>query len=341
MTRHRLRNAAILIASLDAHSADALLDEMTPEAAAQVRNAVMELEDIDPAEQQQIIRDFVAHHPRSAATRVATVELDPSLAERLQTHGAEPAAARPRGTPPGGATPFGFLEQIDAADLAIWTVFVADYLVFLYRARDRRAYVRTHIVELVAIIPFNALFKGLRALRIFTIFRSARAFQAVRLLRLFVSFGRTHRYIDRFFRRHNFHYILFFTTSTILLGAVAVGHFENMGFNDSLWWAFVTATTVGYGDIAPVSGGGRIVAVCLMLVGIGFISTLTGTIASFLVCPEADDDAPEMPRNEFVALAIRKLGNFENLSSDEVRDICTVLVSLKSGADGANAGAKR
>ncbi len=232
-------------------------------------------------------------------------------------------------------------SMIDAADLAIWTVFVADYFVFLYRARDRRAYVRTHIVELVAIIPFNALFKGLRALRIFTIFRSARAYQAVRLLRLFVSFGRTHRYIDRFFRRHNFHYILFFTTSTILLGAVAVGHFENMGFNDSLWWAFVTATTVGYGDIAPVSGGGRIVAVCLMLVGIGFISTLTGTIASFLVCPEADDDAPEMSRNEFVALAIRKLGNFENLSSDEVRDICTVLVSLKSGADGANAGAKR
>lgn len=118
MTRHRLRKAAILIASLDAHSADALLDGMTPEAAAQVRNAVMELEDIDPAEQQQIIRDFVAHHPRSAATRAAAVELDPSLAERLQTHGAEPAAARPRGTPSGGATPFGFLEQIDAADLA-------------------------------------------------------------------------------------------------------------------------------------------------------------------------------------------------------------------------------
>ena len=51
--------------------------------------------------------------------------------------------------------------------------------------------------------------------------------------------------------------------------------------DDALWWAFVTSTTVGYGDISPSTGAGRIVAVILMLMGIGLVSMLTGTIATY------------------------------------------------------------
>jgi voltage-gated potassium channel len=64
-----------------------------------------------------------------------------------------------------------------------------------------------------------------------------------------------------------------------------------------------------------------------MLVGIGFISTLTGTIASFLMAPAPEPEAK--PKNEFLELAIRRLENFENLSSEEVREICAVLQGLK------------
>ncbi len=58
-------------------------------------------------------------------------------------------------------------------------------------------------------------------------------------------------------------------------------YYEKMTFPDALWWSYVTATTVGYGDLSPVSTGGRIIASLLMLTGIGFLSLLTGTIASF------------------------------------------------------------
>ena len=130
-------------------------------------------------------------------------------------------------------------------------------------------------------------------------------------------------YVQRYLRIENYPLVL----ATVLIGAAAVRYFEQMGFYDALWWAFVTATTVGYGDISPSTAGGRIVAIMLMLVGIGFISTLTGTIASFFVAPAPEPEAK--PGNEFLALALRRLEDFQNLSPEEVREICAVLQGLK------------
>ena len=71
----------------------------------------------------------------------------------------------------------------------------------------------------------------------------------------------------------------------MLISSVAISYFENMSLIESIWWSFVTATTVGYGDISPVSLGGRIIASMLMLVGIGTIGMLTGTIATYFLNP--------------------------------------------------------
>ena len=57
-----------------------------------------------------------------------------------------------------------------------------------------------------------------------------------------------------------------------------------------MWWAVVTVTTVGYADIYPRSVGGRLVAMALMMVGIGFIAVLTATVASFFVKTDREDE---------------------------------------------------
>ena len=55
------------------------------------------------------------------------------------------------------------------------------------------------------------------------------------------------------------------------------------GFRDSLWWAVVTVTTVGYGDVVPTSSGGRIVGALLMLAGVSAIPITTSVVVSGFV----------------------------------------------------------
>src|SRR5436853_326114 len=81
-------------------------------------------------------------------------------------------------------------------------------------------------------------------------------------------------------RHRQFHYVALTTIVVIALGAIgifAVEHGENKAIGslgDAFWWAIVTTTTVGYGDVSPVTTEGRLIAVALMVVGIGFIGVL-------------------------------------------------------------------
>ena len=95
MSNRCLRRAAILIASLDTDSADALLDEMSARRGSVVRNAVMELGDIDIVEQQEVIEQFVGPQPSEPGPPVDGVELDPELAKRLADTDATISRDRP------------------------------------------------------------------------------------------------------------------------------------------------------------------------------------------------------------------------------------------------------
>ena len=95
------------------------------------------------------------------------------------------------------------------------------------------------------------------------------------------------------------------TVMALGLGALAVLDAEQDAsganittFGDALWWSATTVTTVGYGDLYPVTTTGRFVAVALMLVGIACIGAITAGVAAWLVAQveadaraEAKDDA--------------------------------------------------
>ena len=93
------------------------------------------------------------------------------------------------------------------------------------------------------------------------------------------------------FKHRRFHYVAL--TAIVVVGLGAIGIFaverdENKAITtigDAFWWAIVTATTVGYGDVSPVTTEGRLIAVALMVLGIGFIGVLTATITSLYLDP--------------------------------------------------------
>ena len=160
-------------------------------------------------------------------------------------------------------------------NLAVWAVFVADYFTRLALATDRRAHFRANLIDLVAILPAD-------------FFRAARLLRLVRLLRVLRAAAILSR-ISQDFRgianTNGLKWLLMTTTAAILTGAVVVWRVEPSieTLADALWWAFVTATTVGYGDLSPTNGLGRVAAVGLMLVGIGTIGMLTGSIATYFL----------------------------------------------------------
>jgi flagellar motor switch protein FliG len=111
-----IRKAAILVASLDTAAADAVLDQLTSEQARQVREIVVELDDIDQAEQRRVIDEFFKVGPSAPAKASAGVELDGRLAwlasrgEPLESDSAKPAAAPTKHS-------FDFLQQAEAEKL--------------------------------------------------------------------------------------------------------------------------------------------------------------------------------------------------------------------------------
>jgi voltage-gated potassium channel len=155
---------------------------------------------------------------------------------------------------------------------AIWIAFAIELVVMLAVVRDRRGWVRSHLLEVFVVVlapPFlPSSFQALRALRL------------LRILRLL----RVARYARRVFSVDGVRYASILAALTAVGGGYVYSAVESRqepppSVWDGTWWAISTMTTVGYGDEFPLTTLGRIVAIALMLVGIGFIAILTGAIA--------------------------------------------------------------
>jgi voltage-gated potassium channel len=126
---------------------------------------------------------------------------------------------------------------------------------------------------------FSSL-RAFRLLRIVRVLRLLRLVQALRRLRSSVEF------VNRVFTASRLGYTL--SIAALLVLAMSAGfwileHGKNpslRSYDDALWWAMSTTTTVGYGDIAPQTGAGRLLASCLMLFGIGLVGVVASSLSA-------------------------------------------------------------
>lgn len=195
-----------------------------------------------------------------------------------------------------------------AVEDTIWGLFAVEYLVLLGLAADRRHYVRTHILDaIVVVVP------GLRVLRLGRLLRLVRLLNLLRLPSMVLMGLRALEIANQSFRRYRIGYILAAMAVVLLLASGAMLYLEHAvnpalsTYPSCLWWGVVTMTTVGYGDAAPVTAGGRALAMLFMLIGIGLAGVVTATIASIFVGIERQDDDQ------------RVLGRFEALERQLVQ----------------------
>ncbi len=183
------------------------------------------------------------------------------------------------------------LRIIEIVTVAIFSV---EYLLRIVVADKKSAFIFSFygVVDLIAILPFY-LTVGLDL-------RTLRIFRLLRLLRL-LKLARYSRALDRMYRafqlvRTDLALCMMAAMVFIYLSAVGIYYFENPAQPEqfksvfhSLWWAVATLTTVGYGDIYPVTVGGRIFTFVILMIGLGIITIPTGIMAAAMTRISQED----------------------------------------------------
>ena len=137
--------------------------------------------------------------------------------------------------------------------------------------------------------------------RIFRLAKLTKLVKLTRLLRIIGLSGKLERKASSLLRTNGLLYILYVNVFIVFVGSSILSVVEEKAFSDSLWWAFVTVTTVGYGDIVPSSIFGKWLAIILMLVGIGTIGMLTSALTNFFVKENSNEESKlDQLQNELV-----------------------------------------
>ncbi len=165
------------------------------------------------------------------------------------------------------------------ADWFLWVFFFAELATMLLLVRHRWNYLRHNWFNIALIIVATPTlwneqeFGILRALRFFLIvMKMANMSDTIRVVLSRNNLGLTILAVWVF--------VLF---SGVVMTAIEPS-FKSVG--DGIWWAWATVTTVGYGDVVPVTGGGRLLAGLVMLIGMGLFSLITANFSAFFVARE-------------------------------------------------------
>ena len=183
------------------------------------------------------------------------------------------------------------------AEWVFTIMFTIEYLLRVYCVRIPASYIFSFygIIDLLSVTPtyLSVLIPGTQALSVIRILRVLRIF---RVLKLFQYMGEAEQLSKALIASKRKIFIFFFVVINIvvILGSVMyLVESKNSGFTSipkSVYWAIVTLTTVGYGNIVPITPLGQAISATIMLIGYSIIAVPTGIITSQLTISKSNSD---------------------------------------------------
>lgn len=169
------------------------------------------------------------------------------------------------------------LMAIIAVEWVITGIYAVEFFGRLWAAPIRRNYLRGHAIDLISVIPPTRWLRPFRLVRL------------LRLVRTFAGVSRAMAHGPRLARHRGLIWLFGAWAAVTVLASTALYIAEN-GVNaaianpfDALWWGVSTLSTVGYGDVIPMTTEGRIAAMLLMILGIGLFSAITAAVTSYFI----------------------------------------------------------
>ena len=194
--------------------------------------------------------------------------------------------------------PLTFKEEtplLEAVNRVSTVIYIADYLLRWVTADYKQGkgpisfvlypFTIMAIMDLLAILPsFGALDEGFRVLKVFRLFRAFRALRVFRALKMF-RYSRSITIITQVMKRQSAPLMAVGTLALayVLISALVIFNVEPDTFDtffDAIYWATISLTTVGYGDIYPVSDAGRIITMLSSFIGIAVVALPSGIITA-------------------------------------------------------------
>ena len=214
-------------------------------------------------------------------------------------------------------------------DLVVSLILCIDLFMRARESKKPLKYVLKHVYEIPALIPVYAIFllngdtiygAGLRGLRFIHIFRVIHT-----LSRIVIVFDEI---------KNRLVFIIFLSVATVTAGALGVyvvernaPHSTITSLGDAFWWAVVTVTTVGYGDVYPVTFEGRLIATVVMIVGIAILGMLISTLGAQLLESRIKSQSKK-EENNIKELIKNKIDRIEGLQNEEIITLLNLISNL-------------
>ncbi|WP_048305839.1 ion transporter [Halomonas sp. PR-M31] len=227
-------------------------------------------------------------------------------------------------------------------DIVVCIFFFLDFSIRFYAAPNKRRFMRWGWIDLLASIPAGLFMAG-RLVRIVQILRVLRAIKSMRMLWRLM------------FRNRAKGIFASAATTTLLLvafGSMTILLVESPNpdspidtAEEALWWAFVTVTTVGYGDYYPITTLGRVVAVLLMICGVGLFGSFAAYVGSLFIDDQSDEDERQhQASRRMIRHVYQEMGELHaeiRAMREEIRELRTLRLDQDVGLQGGSSASSR